>query len=462
MIAPTGSGKGRDFLIPNLLTYPGPVVVLDPKGELSAVCGRAREALGQRVIVLDPFDVTGRVSDRLNPLDQFSLEGAMLEPDAEMLASLLSDDHGSQKEPFWPDTASNLIAGCVAYIAACEPPERRNMKSLRDMVLGGDTVMDLAKLLDAKGGRMPPFAYKALTGFLEHADSQTRPSVLSTARTFLTAMNSDQVVGCMSDSTFSLADVVEGKPLSIFITIPPEKAKSHRSLMRFWVGALLTAVMRRKRLPRQRTLFVLDEAAQFGAFEPLLTAATLLRGYGLQLITVWQDLAQMKTRYPQDWATILNNAAVLLSFGFGHYNSAKEYSDVVGVDPRELVSFKPEEAVLAIRGEGTRKVGRINYLLDQSLEGLFDPNPYFVESPQPEAVAVKTPKTWLQKVKHARQAFQKTIKESRREGPEDEETERILGALLHLTDALEEIGRQKKGPDVEKKPRRGKGGERNA
>ena len=40
VIAPTGSGKGRDFLIPNLLTYPGPIIALDPKGELSAVCAR--------------------------------------------------------------------------------------------------------------------------------------------------------------------------------------------------------------------------------------------------------------------------------------------------------------------------------------------------------------------------------------------------------------------------------------
>ena len=31
VIAPTGSGKGRDVLIPMLLTYPGPVIAVDLK-----------------------------------------------------------------------------------------------------------------------------------------------------------------------------------------------------------------------------------------------------------------------------------------------------------------------------------------------------------------------------------------------------------------------------------------------
>src|SRR5690349_15656482 len=35
--APTGAGKGRGVLIPNLLRYPGPVICVDIKGELFQV-----------------------------------------------------------------------------------------------------------------------------------------------------------------------------------------------------------------------------------------------------------------------------------------------------------------------------------------------------------------------------------------------------------------------------------------
>ena len=453
VIAPTGSGKGRDFLIPNLLTYPGPIIAMDPKGELSAVCGRARRALGQTVHVLDPFGVTGRPGDRLNPFDQFTLPKTMLEPDSEMLASLLGDGHGSAKEPFWPDTASSLIAGLVAYIAACKTRKDQNIQTLRDMLFGDDTSYRLAQLLDDEGKQMPPFAYKAIGAFLEHPESQTRPSVLSTARTFLTAISSDQVAHCLADSTISLSDVMRGTPQSIFITVPPEKLTSHRCLLRLWVGVLLTTVMRRKRVPKQRTLFVLDEAAQLGTFDPLLSATTLLRGFGLQLVMVWQDLAQIKSRYPADWATIVNNSAALLSFGFGHYHAAREYSEVLGLDPGQLASLKPEEAILAMRGDGTRKISRVNYLLEAEFKGMFDPNPYFAEEPETEVEPVSpgppAPETWHEKVTHTRTVLRRFLEEARKEG-ESKEEEQIFGALMHLADAVEEIGRHLP-PGIEKK-----------
>src|SRR5262249_20816184 len=56
-VAPTGAGKGRGVIIPNLLSYPGPAVVIDPKGEAYQTTARRRRQLGQRVVVLDPFRV---------------------------------------------------------------------------------------------------------------------------------------------------------------------------------------------------------------------------------------------------------------------------------------------------------------------------------------------------------------------------------------------------------------------
>lgn len=63
-VAPTGAGKGTTLIIPNLLdpnTYrsgiPMPVFVTDPKGENLAMTWRAREAMGQRVIAFDPYNV---------------------------------------------------------------------------------------------------------------------------------------------------------------------------------------------------------------------------------------------------------------------------------------------------------------------------------------------------------------------------------------------------------------------
>ncbi len=48
-VAANGAGKGVSAIVPNLLTYEGSMLAIDPKGELAAITGRRREARGQNV-----------------------------------------------------------------------------------------------------------------------------------------------------------------------------------------------------------------------------------------------------------------------------------------------------------------------------------------------------------------------------------------------------------------------------
>lgn len=71
-VAPTRSGKGVVSIIPNLLTYPGSVLVIDPKGENAMITARQREAMGQRIYVVDPWGIAGKSgfkAARFNPMD---------------------------------------------------------------------------------------------------------------------------------------------------------------------------------------------------------------------------------------------------------------------------------------------------------------------------------------------------------------------------------------------------------
>ena len=61
-------------VIPNLLDYPGSAFVLDFKGENYAVTARARRELGQQVILVDPFGITGNTGHALNWQDLSQLK----------------------------------------------------------------------------------------------------------------------------------------------------------------------------------------------------------------------------------------------------------------------------------------------------------------------------------------------------------------------------------------------------
>jgi type IV secretion system protein VirD4 len=376
VVAPTGAGKGRDFLIPNLLTHWGPAIVVDPKGELYNVTSRRRREMGQKVAVLDPFGKTSAKSDSLSPLDIFSVPGSVVECDAEMLASQLSLGHEFGTDPFWNDTGTGLISGLIAHIASAHPPEERNLGTLRSYLADQDLEMRLAKILDKKEYRHE-LVRDEFAAYLVHSSDRTQACVRSTATTYVKVLGSEPVARGLGPSTIDPAAVVAGHPLTVYIVIPPDKLRSHRSLLRLWVGTLLTLVMRRSVVPEKRTLFVLDEAAQLGTFDPLLVAATLLRGYGLQLVTIWQDLSQIKARYPHDWKTILNNSGAILAFGFGHYGMANEWGEEMGMSPESVLRMDEQDAVLSVRGEGTKVVKRLNYLRDSLFRGLADQNPLF-------------------------------------------------------------------------------------
>jgi len=112
--------------------------------------------------------------------------------------------------------------------------------------------------------------------------------------------------------------------------IPPHLLAAQGRLLRLWVGAMMNAIMRRRARTETSTLFLLDEAAQLGPLDELRQAVTLLRGYGLQTWSFWQDASQLRHLYPSDWQTMVNNSKVVQCFGA---NTMVAASDMAAMKP---------------------------------------------------------------------------------------------------------------------------------
>ncbi len=380
-IAPTGSGKGRGAIIPNLLRYGGPMIVIDPKGENYHVTARYRRSLGQRVHVLDPFGVVTTETARLNPFDVFDLPGAQLDADSEMLAEMMAGGVQSLKDPFWDISASSLISGLIAYIAAHGAPHERHFGSFRSL-LWSDFVYRIAKVLDERED-LHPFVRAEFEGFLGISADITRGGIIATAFTHGHVLKSDAVLRSLqSPSTIDLEAVIRGEPMTLYLIIPPTKLDSHKSLLRLWIGTLLLALMQRRTRPKQQTVFLLDECAQLGSLSVLRQAVTLMRGYGLQIWMLFQDLSQVKRLYPDDWQTMVNNAAVLQTFGLNTHLVAREMTDLIGgITSSELRMLPPGQQVTVMPGEEVTVSRRPDYLTDPIFEGRYDPNPLFTGWP---------------------------------------------------------------------------------
>lgn len=372
-IAPTGAGKGVGCVVPALLRHKGPAIVIDPKGENAPITARRRMELGQQVIVLDPMGITGFESGKLNPLDLIDPASRTAVDEAHVLIDQLLAFTDS-RDHFWQGRARQLLVGVLFHILTDLPRECHTLSFFRHTV--NRAAGNAGELLKALEDSRHPEARGTGQLFAISAP-ETLGGIVAFAQEATDFMRGPALQEATSSTSFDFDSVTRGDPLTIYIVMPPHMLLSHGRLLRLWVGSLMTAIMRRRARPPLATLFVLDEAAQLGTFNELRQAVTLLRGYGLQTWSFWQDASQLQNLYPQDWQTMVNNSKVVQCFGANTLLAADTMAQLVGhPDPFGVLALPHDEMLLQIAGDEAVVAKVPNYRCDPAFAGMFDENPY--------------------------------------------------------------------------------------
>lgn len=384
-IAPTGAGKGVGCIIPAVLRHQGPLIVIDPKGENAMVTADRRRAMGHQVVILDPMGITDQPADQFNPLDLIQPDQASgVDDAAALIAALLPNHLAGDKNEYWISRARQLLLACMLHVVTDLPPERRTLSELRSIVnaMAADQEQG-ARLLE--GSRHPEA--RMIAENLKIGARETLGGIISFAQEGVDFLRGPQLQAAVQSTTFSLDGVTRGDPLSIFIVVPPHMLASHARFLRLWISGLLTLVMRRRARPAKPTLFILDEAAQLGTLDELRVAVTLLRGYGLQTWSFWQDVSQLQALYPRDWQTMVNNCKVFQAFGANNLAAAEQMAQIVGfMSGPAMLALDRNEMLLQIAGDEAVVARLPNYLTDPAFAGLFATNPIFdpERDPMPE------------------------------------------------------------------------------
>lgn len=373
-VAPTGAGKGTGCIIPALLRYPGPVIVIDPKGENAAVTARRRRELGQEVVVIDPMGITDLPSATLNPLDAIDITQAHAVDDVAVIVDALGRRFGHDRDAYWVGRATHLVIGALLEVLVSATAGHGNLNDVRELV--NSAVGDPAKFTARLTQSRHPEA-RRIAAMLGISAPETLGGILSFAQEMTDWLRGDRIQASVATTSFALEDVTAGTPLSIYLVLPPHMLESHGRLLRLWLGTLMSCITRRRARPALSTLFVLDEAAQLGELAQLRQAVTLLRGYGLQTWSFWQDASQFQSLHPRDWQTMVNNCRVLQCFGALNLIAANGMAGLTGFgDGHAVLDLGPREMVLQLAGDEAVIAGLPNYLTDPAFAGQFDPNPY--------------------------------------------------------------------------------------
>ena len=377
--APTGAGKTVSCVVPVLLQHEGPAIVLDPKGEIAAVTARRRREMGQDVHVIDPFGMSGLPASGFNPLDIIEPGAADGLDEAKVLSGTLMPTMFDARDVFWRSRAVHLLTATSLSAVSDYPASRRNMMTVRDIVHG------LARAANRRtaGGREPSPAMRTCNPDVARIDdllnlgaAETTGGIVHTALEGVGFVQGPLVERSLRVSSFRLDDVTEGAPMTIYLVMPPHMLVSHGVMLRLWLGTLFSALMRRRVGPTLPTLLLLDEAAQLGGFAPLQTAITLLRGYGVQTWSLWQDPSQLAQHYPQAYRTMLNNCRILQFFGATNDAVWRHAEELVGVEIDRFQLASSRRMLLVLDGQPV-VADRIDYRTDAILAPLADLNPCY-------------------------------------------------------------------------------------
>jgi type IV secretion system protein VirD4 len=384
VVAPTGAGKGRNFIIPNLLSTVSPCIVLDIKGEAARVTARYRRAIGHDVVILDPFHIATDKPASLNPLDRVTNNPGTVADEAFMLASLLSEGRRFEKDSFWDDHGEALLAGLFTHVATSTGLKSRALGDIWKLLAANDFVYTIAVLLD-NAKDLHPFARQQLVAFLGHEGDKVRTSVLSVAQQHMRIFAREAVQRSVAKTSFDLTKVTSGAPLTVYIVIPPTKIVSHGLLLRMWLSTLLGVITERASAPQLPTIFMVDELAQLGGLRAFKEAVTLLRGYGLRCCLFLQSHAQLRSLYPLDHESISENCGAIVTFGHTKMPMSRQMADLLGdISPDTLFDMTQEQIAVQQPGNATVVARRVDYLTDSLFAGRADRNPRYRRASQEE------------------------------------------------------------------------------
>lgn len=217
---------------------------------------------------------------------------------------------------------------------------------------------------------------KAAASIVKSAPDRTWGSILVTLQNALSAVAGSGLRRALGEAPrIGLDRLRAGEGTSLFLVFPPAKLRSHAPVIRTMVAGLLAVFASRTSAPPRRTLLILDEMAQLGRMEEFLTATTLLRGYGVQVWSFWQDLSQLRAAYPDEWQTVINNCAVFQAFGCATPLMAGELAQIHDVHRGVIFDLEDDEMILSVRGDSPVIAQRPQYYSDPCFDNTWAENP---------------------------------------------------------------------------------------
>lgn len=349
LYAPTRSGKGRSCVVPNCLSWPYSVVVLDLKREnWRASAGWRARGLGQRTYLFDPLSAEGR-THRFNPFSNVDRAAPDRYDNIQKIGqAIFPNSAGNAK--FWDDAARQAFNAVACFIAET-PAIDLNIAQVLRLFTASWATDYLRKTIAAAREEGLPYSLSVADGISDYlGNGSERAQKLSdeirkTVSTRLSLWNNPRIAAATETSDFDISRLRYDEPVSIYVAVSPADIERLQPLLSLFFQTLIqtNTVQHPDEDPefRHPALVILDEFASLGRLSVLASSFAFIAGYGLRYLLVCQSPSQLRDPElygPDMAATILDNCGAEVAFAAKNPKLCEEMSARVGYNTVDSVT----------------------------------------------------------------------------------------------------------------------------
>lgn len=380
MVAPTRAGKGVGFVIPNLMSFAGSIVVLDVKGENFEKTSRLRALNGDEVYRFSPFDWSN-ATHCYNPLARIAKAPRFAQrfTEVSILADLFLDKDNKTLDTFSEAGKSIFVAACLLAIQRKNP----TLGEVNRIVTGGEY----------KNAQYKEYADEAeeqvVRELWTNAASASSRLLTSNIQALMTAglkQWDNPAVRAATDRSDIDFSSFRKKPQSLYIVVSEDHITTLAPLLRLLFADLIASLRLKEPGADEPwpVMIMIDEFQQMGAMPYLERAIHSLASYGGRVAMIAQSLASLDRIYgPEGRESLENGAGLKLYITPRDQRTVREVSSSVGSTTREAVTrmYGRNKGVLGATSTSMRLEERP--LLSETEARLMDPDEVIVlASPQ--------------------------------------------------------------------------------
>lgn len=405
----SGTGKSRSIsrnLILQAARRGDSVIVTDPKSELYESMSQYLRDQGYVVKVFNLVNMEH--SDSWNCLNEVQGSELMAQTFADVV---LSNTSGDNKDAFWYNAELNLLKALVLYVSLEMPPQYRNLGQVYKLLAANDDEKGIKQLFESvrkehknpyTGEVLPPSPAYVPYSIFKQSSETVRSSVIIGLGSKLQVMQAQQVKDITSYDEIDLE--LPGKKKCAYFCIVSDQDSTFDFLSSLFFSFLFIRLIRYADsycdggvLPT-KVKFVLDEFPNCCLIPDFTKKCSTIRSRGVSVACFFQNIGQMKNRYPDDqWQEILGSCDSTVFLGCTDMLSAEYFSDRIGVasvevegtmrelnsmrisnytpqyrqsrslgrrqlmTPDEVLRLPPDEELIFIRGQNVFRAKRFDY-----------------------------------------------------------------------------------------------------